>query len=72
MLTLEGSERSWYETLQLPTDPPWWELFDATREELRMVSSHLQRLYSTPGSPGPTALATRNGMREWLSRRKIP
>lgn len=69
MLTLRDSEYCWYEPLQLPLDPPWWELFDVSREELRAVASHLQRMYSTRGSPGPTPLATKHGMRDWLSRK---
>lgn len=30
----------------LPLEPkPWWDLFDVTRRDLRIVSSHILRLY---------------------------
>ncbi|WFD33727.1 hypothetical protein MCUN1_000540 [Malassezia cuniculi] len=35
---LNDAEVCWYEPLQLPVDLPWWELFDASREELRLHS----------------------------------
>jgi len=46
LLTL--SPNPLHEPLVLPLEPePWWELFDATRGELRAVASHIVRLYDT-------------------------
>ena len=63
----------------LPMQPkPWWELFDVTREELRVVCSHIMRLYSTdPGGlaarvreewGGMSDFIEKSAVRDWLGR----
>lgn len=62
--------------LRLPTTPrPWWELFDASRDEVRAAATHIVRLYdpavSKPASCEDLAkLETRDGLRYWLGRRE--
>lgn len=47
-----------HKPMALPLEPrPWWELFDATRDELRAISSHILRLYDAHDAEpsGPAA-----------------
>ena len=32
--------------LALPEDPPWWYLFDVTEQQLIIVATEIQKLYS--------------------------
>jgi hypothetical protein len=63
----------------LPLEPsPWWELFDVTREELRVVCSHIMRLYDTDQGGlaarvrdvwgGMSGFCEKSAVRDWLSR----
>ena len=31
--------------LKLPDNPPWWELFDATKRDIEVICNRLLRLY---------------------------
>ncbi|KAF0982604.1 hypothetical protein FDP41_011534 [Naegleria fowleri] len=35
-------------TRALPENPPWWQLFNTTREDLEFVEKHLKEMYSRP------------------------
>ncbi|TPX63989.1 hypothetical protein SpCBS45565_g06186 [Spizellomyces sp. 'palustris'] len=38
--------------VKLPTNPPWWEVFDADLEDLENVSGHILNLYRKPVRKG--------------------
>ncbi|UZJ53932.1 hypothetical protein CBS101457_003252 [Exobasidium rhododendri] len=63
----------------LPLTPkPWWTLFDVTREELRIVGSHIMKLYDTEEGGlaarvrdewgGMSEFCEKIAIRDWLSR----
>jgi hypothetical protein len=62
----------------LPLEPePWWTLFDVTREELRVICSHIMRLYDTDHGGlaarvrdewgGMSEFCEKSAVRDWLS-----
>lgn len=61
----------------LPLEPkPWWELFDVTREELRIVCAHVLRLYDAHSGlaaavrdewGGLADFCERAAVREWIA-----
>lgn len=89
MLTLrgkQGADSNPYYPLQLPLYPhPWWELFDASEAELRVVATYVLRLYDAnkagatdkpspihgPGAPALARLCTKGGMRDFLRRHEL-
>lgn len=84
MLTLRGKQGAAnsnpYQPLQLPLHPhPWWELFDASEVELRVVATYVLRLYEAnkPGTADQRSphklhtlahLCTKGGIRDFLRR----
>ena len=38
------------QAMVLPEDPPWWELFNATKDEITVVSKTILTLYAYVGS----------------------
>ncbi|KAJ3022654.1 hypothetical protein HKX48_005584 [Thoreauomyces humboldtii] len=38
--------------VKLPTNPPWWEVFDSTLEDLERIAGHLLALYRRPTRKG--------------------
>ncbi|WFD05929.1 hypothetical protein MVES1_001263 [Malassezia vespertilionis] len=74
LLTLEDTE---WAPLALPMEPsPWWALFDVSRDELRVIATHILRLYDAQGLGARVQarraelveLATRAGLRAWLAQ----
>ncbi|TPX59785.1 hypothetical protein PhCBS80983_g02208 [Powellomyces hirtus] len=44
--------------VKLPTEPPWWEVFDTDLEDMTYISGHLLNLYQRPPRKGlPLTLA---------------
>jgi hypothetical protein len=58
-----------YQRLPMPTNPPWWEVFEAEAEEIEAVCAWLAYLYAQPPLPADLPL-TSNELASWLTRTK--